>query len=97
MLSYGDYVRGTGLREDPMLFTGGSEVSCKQVTLQCMAFKLRVLTFSTEKKQPGVLRLLLRGVRVRGLRPAAARHHPALVGGVRPLRVHRLCLLPPGL
>merc|ERR1712032_859505 len=30
MLSYGDYVRGSGLSNDPMLFTGGSEVSCKQ-------------------------------------------------------------------
>ena len=32
MLSYGDYVRGSGLSDDPMLFTGGSEVSCKQVS-----------------------------------------------------------------
>jgi len=30
MLSYGDYVRGSGLSDDPMLFMGGSEVSCKQ-------------------------------------------------------------------
>ena len=31
MLSYGEYSQGTGLEGDPMVFTGGSEVSCREV------------------------------------------------------------------
>ena len=97
MLSYGDYVRGSGLSNDPMLFTGGSAVSCKQGIILHHHHINSLVILLTEKKQPGVLWLLLWRVWVWRLCPSAAQQHPALVGGVWPLSVHGLCLLPPGL
>ena len=56
MLSYGEYAGGSGLSDDPMLFRGGSDVSCKQVGKgHSEHFMLLSLIFLTEKKQPGVL------------------------------------------
>ena len=57
MLSYGDYAGGSGLSDDPMLFRGGSDVSCKQVGKEDFEHIhiLLSLIFLTEKKQPGVL------------------------------------------
>ena len=31
MLSYGEYQSGTGAQTDPMIFTGGSHLSCREV------------------------------------------------------------------
>ena len=33
MLSYGKYDHGSGLEDDPMVFTGGSDVSCSHVRI----------------------------------------------------------------
>ena len=35
MLSYGKYESGTGLLNDPMIFSGGSDASCRMVVIQC--------------------------------------------------------------
>lgn len=49
MLSYGDYVRGSGLSNDPMLFTGGSEVSCKQVNMMLHHHIIIIDTFDRKE------------------------------------------------
>ena len=40
MLSYGNYQTGTGLGGNPMTFEGGSDASCKKVTVKILCFNL---------------------------------------------------------
>ena len=48
MLSYGEYQSGTGAQTDPMIFKGGSHLSCREVKYKYLENILEILNSATK-------------------------------------------------